>query len=400
MAAPSKSFLFDWEVLDVVISGQSAIDSEEGLRIRTTDDALKFLDCYGFDLENPIERAELFGHFHEAVSFIRRFFLFPQNPDGLKLEIPRKIAELTDPAQVLVLANQPPQQQSQIHLWACAIMKIMHTISHMDKDLRSHYFTDIQKQILDRVYRNIHNEDGQIFLGRKGQNGNYVELVQFETKPKKSRDSILLKLLHKPENVAEELFDRVGIRFVTKTKFDAIRIVKFLKDHYVIMPANIKPSRSRNTLIDMPRFKEEWAALLQRAQAQSLSDQALYEAAMSMTENLGQKDGQDNPHSSKDYKSIQFTCRQLIKIRNPLYDDLKQLKGAPKNSGIPDDLSRVIENLDLRSIQKETRFFYPYEVQVTDEKSHADNLEGSSAHSAYKKSQIQAAMKRVMRGLV
>ena len=38
-----------------------------------------------------------------------------------------------------------------------------------------------------------------------------------------------MKLLHKPGSVAEELFDRVGLRFITHHRVDAIRVVHFLE---------------------------------------------------------------------------------------------------------------------------------------------------------------------------
>ena len=82
-----------------------------------------------------------------------------------------------------------------------------------------------------------------------------VNLVEFQAKPKKTRDSTLMKLLHKPESVAEEVFDRIGIRFVTQSRTDAVRVIHFLEQSNVIVAENIKPSRSRNTLVDTGAFK-------------------------------------------------------------------------------------------------------------------------------------------------
>ena len=52
------------------------------------------------------------------------------------------------------------------------------------------------------------------------------------------------------------------------------------------------------------------------------------------------------------------------------------------------------------SIAREIRFFYPFEVQLMDRQSYDENERGRSAHSEYKKSQIQTAMRRVMGNLV
>lgn len=400
-----KKYEFDWAVFGVIIGGQSAIDSSTHLGIRTPEEAARFMDSYGYNLENPIESAELFGNFQEALTFIRRYFLQPDNPEGIKLDIPRKISELTDVSQLLLFASNTAPGQTLTSLWACSIIKIMHTISHMDKDLRSNYFADIQQQILDRFYKFIHrDEKGQIYLGRDVRDPDLVELVSFESKPKKGRDSMILKLLHKPENVAEDIFDRVGIRFVTRNRFDAIRVVKFLRERYVIMPANIKPSRSRNTLVNVGAFEVELENLLGEVEAGRVSAEKLESMIIEACnkEQTAGKDskGSENPHSSGFYRAIQFTGRQLIKIKNPLYDDLKAIKSSMKGVTAPDEIAKIVERLDLRNIQKEIRFFYPFEVQVLDEKSHQENLEGRSSHTNYKKSQIQAAMRRVLGDLI
>lgn len=394
---------FDWSVLEIIIGGESALDANPLLRIDSTVKMDAFLDSYGYSISNPIEQAELFGLYQESIQFIRRYFLYPQNPDGLKAEIPRKLVELTDVTQLLMIASlehfESPSQR--VHsLWACALLKVMHTMAHMDKDLRASYFADIQKQILDRFYRVVHrDESGGLFLAASSTSTERLPIVAFETKPKKSRDSVILKLLHKSENVAEDIFDRVGLRFITRTKFDALQIVRFLKDHFVIMPPNIKPSRSRNTLFDLGTVKRELLTLEEKKSfvTETDLDQIFSEARVL------DKTNPDNRYTSKYYGSIQFTLRQLIKINNPLHDELKTIKSVLKKEALEalssqdqDRLRPVLERMDLRNIQKEIRFFYPYEVQITDLVSHEQNMSGASSHENYKRNQINAAMRRVL----
>jgi uncharacterized protein (TIGR04562 family) len=396
---------FNWEVLDVIISGRSSIDSPAGFQLQGVSEVTRFIESYGYDIENPIERAELLGNFREALNFVRKQFLQPDNPDGLRLEIPRKVLELADIRDLFLMASHalPGQQKDTsggvLSAWACSILKIMHTIAHIDKDLRTSYFSDIQQQIFDRFYRVIHRtEEGQLYLGDKDDDPMRVDLDSFETKPKKTRDSIILKLLHKPENVAEDIFDRVGIRFVTGTMLDAVRVIKFLKDRMIVMPPNIKPSRSRNTLLEMDYFREQLGQLLGRAESGQLDEAglviALHEATRAPTVNP------ENPHSSEFYRAIQFTCRQLIKLQNPLFADLKELKTQSRSKQpVHEELLKTIERIDLKYLQREIRFFYPYEVQVVDRRSAEENEKGRSAHSEYKRAQVQTAMKRVMGSL-
>lgn len=395
---------FRWEVLDIVIRGKSSIDSSQGFSIHTNEDAESFLKSYGYDFHNTIEEAECFGHFHEALSFIRKYFLFPDNQQGLKLEVPRKILELTNVKDLFLMASfaYPTQvkdtQGYYLRNWACSILKVMHTIAHIDQDLRTNYFADIQKQILDRFYRQIQrDEHGGMYLGAGVDDPDKVMLVAFETKPKKSRDSILLKLLHKPENVAEDIFDRVGIRFVTHTPLGALQVIQYLKNKMIVMPPNIKPSRSRNTLIDLDYFRNQADELNKKLEEKKL-EPALYYELMERSAAPPRVDP-NNPHTSEFYRSIQFTCRQLIKLKNPLFDDIKELKGFSKSKDLTDAVSKVVDRIDMKYLQKEVKFFYPYEVQVVDIKNHEENEKGRSAHSEYKRSQILTASRRVMGAL-
>jgi uncharacterized protein (TIGR04562 family) len=396
---------FRSDVLDVIIGGKSTIDSPNAFQVQTMEEANRFIQSYGYDLDNPIEKAEILGNYHEALNFIRKHFLQPDNPTGLKLEIPRKILELTDVRELFLIVslNYPGQTsdfQGQIlRNWACSLLKVMHTIAHIDKDLRASYFSDIQTQIFDRFYKLIHRDhEGALFLGEKEEDPFRVNLVAFETKPKKSRDSIILKLLHKPENVAEDIFDRVGIRFIAKTPLGALQVVKYLKDKMIIMPPNIKPSRSRNTLIQLEDFRAQLADILGKADRNGLLEEQilgeLETAAHPPSVNP------ENPHSSEFYRAIQFTCRQLIKLRNPLYDELREIKTLSRSRPTDEELSKAIDRIDLKTIQREIRFFYPFEVQVVDQRSAEENEKGRSAHSEYKRAQRMTALKRVMGSLV
>jgi uncharacterized protein (TIGR04562 family) len=402
------------DVLDVIISGRSTIDTPNGFQLTNVEEAKSFVEGYGYDLEKPVESAEGLGNFHEALNFIRKNFLQPENPAGLRIDVPRKILELTDVRDLFLLAgyHYPGQthdgQGVYLRNWACSLLKVMHTIAHIDRDLRSPHFSDIQQQIFDRFYKFIHRDsDGNLYLGEE-HSAESIALAAFETKPKKSRESIILKLLHKPENVAEDIFDRVGIRFVSRTRLGALQVVKFLKDRMIVIPANIKPSRSRNTLVDVATFRVKLAGLLEQADQgklhyssiETILEDFLEQAALGPAAPANVNSAPENPHTSEFYRAIQFTARQLIKLKNPMYDDLRELKTIAKAGTLTEDAAKILDRIDLKNLQRESRFFYPYEVQVMDIKSHEQNERGRSAHSEYKRAQVQTALKRVMGSLV
>ena len=225
--------------------------------------------------------------------------------------------------------------------------------------------------------------------------------MEFETKAKKTRESIIIKLLHKRENVAEELFDRIGVRFVTKSKVDSLRVLKFLYQNYITIVNNIKPSRSHNTLVDMEKFKTGYFEILKESLKSELEEREFAEKLENLAEECSVygKSEAVNVHSSTEYKAIHFTCRQLIKYRNPFLKEFNEVKRLAKEQE-ESDLAKKILSLDTSSIARDVRFFYPYEVQITDIKSHLKNTEGEASHLEYKKSQLNSAMKRLFRPLI
>jgi uncharacterized protein (TIGR04562 family) len=338
-----ESYKFNWETFDIIAGGTSSLDAKNYLsHFKKEEDAYQFLIGYGFDIKDPVQKAELFGIFQEAIQFIKRYFLKDGNKEGLDLSLPNSFYSLTDVSKLLLMATgikKNSELSVEEVLWAGVILKVMHTILHTDKDLRYRYFSTVQTQIFDRFYKFIHrDENNNLYLKKEGESEG-IALVDFETKAKKTRESIIIKLLHKKENVAEELFDRIGIRFVTKTKLDSLRVMKFLYQNYIIMVNNIKPSRSHNSLVDLELFRAGYYDILKEgvknpdnkenfvAQMNKLADACSF---------IDESADNDNDHSSEHYSAIHFTCRQLIKYKNPFFKNLMKLKSL---------LKRVLVNL-------------------------------------------------------
>jgi uncharacterized protein (TIGR04562 family) len=284
-------------------------------------------------------------------------------------------------------------------LWAGVVLKVMHTILHTDKDLRYRYFSTIQQQIFDRFYKFIHrDQENRLFL--KNDQGTMIPLYDFQTKAKKTRDSIVIKLLHKQENVAEELFDRIGMRIITYNKLDALRVIKFLHRNHVIMINNIKPSRSQNTLVDLTLLKRRIQRLYKEAIREKYKEEMFYQKLNALIEECVPANPEhDNRHSFEEYRAIHFTGRQLIKYRNPFmasFNEVRKLAIRDKENPI----AQALLNLDTSAISRDVRFFYPFEVQLTDYESHLKNTQGEASHDEYKRSQLKSAMKRIFRPIL
>ncbi len=397
----NKTYKFNWETFDIIIGGKSSIDAKNYLSSFTQkSDAEKFLEGYGFDINDPVQAAELFGNFQEAIQFIKRYFLKEGNEEGLDVKIPTVFYSVTDISDLFLIATKKSDilEDKESSIWAGIILKVMHTILHTDKDLRYRYFTTIQTQIFDRFYRFIHRDSEELYI-ESDDKSLRIPLLEFETKSKKSRESIIIKLLHKKENVAEELFDRIGIRLVTKNKVDVLRVIDFLVQNYLIIANNIKPSRSQNSLFDLDILKTEHKKFLESADPDiSQEDLAEKLEEIALKSVIEKNKSESNEHSSEEYKAIHFTCRQLIKYRSPVIKQFSDIKDLAKQES--SDLSKKILSLDLSSIAQDVRFFYPYEVQITDMESHESNTDGEASHQEYKKSQLISAMKRLFKPLI
>ena len=105
-----------------------------------------------------------------------------------------------------------------------------------------------------------------------------------------------------------------------------------------------------------------------------------------------------NVHTSKSYRSIQFTGRQFIRYKNPMFDELLKLKEEARSSS--DSFAQRVLAIDFSAMQREIRFFYPFEVQVVDEKNEIVNSQGEASHQEYKKSQQITAMKRIFKEMI
>lgn len=406
MERPSylQKYMFDWEIFDVVVGGKSALDTKNFLGPMSSNEQVnQFLKGYGLDPNDHVAKAELFGNFQEAMQFIRRYFLREGNPDGLDIKVPNSLLMISDIGQLFLMATDDNIVKKEDKLWAEAVLKVMHTIMHADKDLRSNYFNIVQTQIFDRFYKYVfRSDDNKLFIGVKGTD-DVVPLVDFETKSKKTRESVIIKLLHKAENVAEELFDRVGVRFITHSRFDTLRLIRFLLEKNIVIPHNNKPSRAVNTMIDMVKFKEAHQTLLKMAIRNNLSEErflaAMERAAVESNKEPSESDR--NKHSSKAYQSIQFTCRQLIEYKNPFLQEFNDLRKFAKTCNPEEnELARKVLNMDISLVARDIRFFYPYEIQVVDHEAFKENSQGDASHQEYKRHQVRSAMRRVFKSII
>ncbi|MFT5433790.1 MAG: hypothetical protein ACI9OJ_004498 [Myxococcota bacterium] len=350
--------IFPWETLHALVGGSSALDISR-LHLRGLQDAEDFLESYGFIWSDDGQRAEAQTFLDEAWALITEELFEGSGapPPGPALRAERDVRRL------LLAASTFETEDHQ--RWCCAVLRVMHVLAHSRAPLNERFSPLIRRQIMARFEPHLTQTDDGFTLGR-GEEA--IALTRFDVRASKSTRSIAMKLAHKPENVGTDVFDRLGVRFVTRRRFDSLLVVRYLRLNSVMMFANVKPSRSRNSLVDLDGLK----AMIRGLDKELASGtRTLDEAYATVYEWTAAADplpsGMDNQHSAIDYRSIQFTCRQLIRIDSPL---------GP------------------------LKFFFPFEIQVMDQRSFEATRSGRASHDDYKARQRRTVQRRILRDLI
>jgi uncharacterized protein (TIGR04562 family) len=70
---------------------------------------------------------------------------------------------------------------------------------------------------------------------------------------------LVTRLLLKEGNLSSEIYDHIGMRFVTHDIFSAILLIKFLRSRHVFMYANVLPQESKNSLAEFDQIEALFA---------------------------------------------------------------------------------------------------------------------------------------------
>lgn len=385
----SSQFNFDWDALWAATEGRSYIDVPR-LSAHSKGAAKKFLSAYGYDVEDPLVREEIWKIYFEALSFLREALLNEGE------EIPEHFLVRGVHSDILKLIQEAskkvPDDNSR---WSCALLRIMHIISHLDNDVRSEHFRYAREQIFDRFDGLVSRVEGER-RWTLGSGENTISMLRYLKKERKDRQSTLIKLLSKPQAMVEAIYDRIGFRFVTETRWEAFQLLRVLNSEGLVSAPNVYPQRSLNTLIPTDELRD----FVEDTRAQ-IDGEGLEE---SLLQHLIHKFEQDssvslkairNRFSSSWYRAIQFTCRQLIVAPDPthlFWTDLR--KELLKIEGMEQKLKKV--PITLR--EKRT-FYYPFEIQILDKASYVEAIGGRSRHREYKARQRLMARNRVLRDL-
>ena len=397
----AQHWSFPWSIMDVLIGGKSSIDLL-ALSIESEKDAQLFLESYGYFPASDKDRKKMHSVLVESLYFIEKYLMPKEWKRGLVP--PDEVLLCDDPTKLLVFASPKLNDSSHAskvkQAWSCATLKVMHTISHLDDLHRLNNIQEARSQIMGRFQKALfRDKEGKLWFGDKNS---YIELARVDWKPYKSRNSMILKLLHKPANVAETIFDLLGVRIITKNLSETLLAVKFLRQFYLVDFANIHPSRSRNNLIDVDQFHMHIETLKQMLLNENISIDG-FEGMVKKLDTPVNLRKTSNPHSSSHYRSIQLTCRQRVRYLDPhttwqekLNYYLKDHDLSLENRQVISDFLQFASNWNHAEKHKEISIFFPFEVQIMDEEAARSIEQGEASHDRYKRAQIRTARRRIL----
>ncbi len=358
----SSHYQFDPNSLSVLAGGVSVLDQSK-LHIHSPQEADDFLKSYGFDLSRNEDQKRLWYFHRRAVVLLTEKLKFNIADIPEKVRDPDKLIDLRN---LLIWASQI--NDTSLQKWSCALLRCLHVFIHSETDLFSFYAEEIQKQILIPFENSIIQQEELYLRSFKKEGHGQIKLVLFQSKPFKTSSSTVIKLLAKPDAVAMKVFDKVGVRFVTHSIFDAFQVLRFLVEENLISFPHIMPDQSSNNMYPVKEFLEICEKLekkhgpLHKLDSEKI-DRLLkkqLEISSSGFLNFFRK---ENSFSALDFKYIKFITRKLIRIQIP-------------NAA-------------------EFSFFYPFEVQILNKESFEKMQSGDSKHDAYKNRQIDAARERI-----
>lgn len=356
------NFRFREHNLKTIIGGVSALDLKN-ISIDSVEEAHEFFSSYGFDWNEETDRKELLGVFQKALVFVQTEIMTSE--DKLPEEL-LNYTELKDLRKLLVFVNEKSTHSSEdLRLWAGALLKVMHVIVHFSHDMYSIFPDAIQKQILGPFEEHLFTDPahGNPFL-RKNSTDEAIKLYKFEKKPVKDFRSSILKLLAKRKLFALNLYDNIGIRFVTWSMFDTFRVIRYLMANALVNPFHTLTDQSVNTIYPINLFSEVMDELrTSQKDLDATEVDVLLHKKLSENFNRAEYLLKENNFSGEGYKFIKFVSRRLI-------------------------------NVNVNGHKH--RFFYPFEVQILTRDAYLESIQSEQAHHEYKKRQRHAARKRLL----
>ncbi len=333
--------LGDVETVRLILQGDSIIDWNRA-HFRSLADVDRFLGLHLLDLSRDEDVARLEFVYAEAINYLE---------EHVGLRFPPDMKNPDDVREIFLLASQTGGFRRR-QILACVILKLMHVINHMEAaELR--FQTPLSEaEVLDLAERRIVRA-----AARMRAEG--FPIVSFYGS-RKTRSSVITKLLAKKDTTAATIFDKLRFRIVTEDREHVLPAIRWLTRN--LFPFNyVIPGQSHNNLLPLGRMLREppFSAFLDQLQGgPPAPDNGLLP--------------EDNPFSGSTYRMINFIVDFPVRVDHQV---------DPRTAVL---LGRTV--------------FALVEFQVVDERTADENERGDNAHDRYKERQRAIVERRLRKG--
>lgn len=326
----------DRDAVLLALSGGSVVDWH-GLSFRSYDEVNAFLTLWLCDPRDAWARERLQYVYNQAVNYLE---------EHIGLNFRNEVRRPRDARDAFLRASMR-ERFSRDRIQYCAVLKLMHVINHLEmQELRS------QSAFREIDLIEVANEK---VLAAAERMREALQLRAFYGN-RKTRPSVITKLLAKRESTAATVFDKLRFRIVTESRDDIVPALAWLFRNLVPFPAVI-PGESVNSLLSPDEVD---AAAAESGELRGVLRSAVPQAT--------------NPHSGAVYRVINFIVDLPVRV----YD----IPGMSPPAH-PALLGEAVPVL--------------VEFQVVDAESDRRNEEGESCHEAYKARQRSRVYERLGR---
>ncbi len=330
----SRLPLQDFHEIRLLLRGDSVIDWHR-LAMRTEDDVRRLLRVNGFDPDDDDDVGRFEALRAEAVRYIS---------GSLNLRLAPAVATELPATELPLVASGRGKHQRH----ACVLLKVMHIIYHLDARERRTLLPIADDQLFSQVERTVL----ELFEELRSYK---VPVVDFAWS-RKTKSSLVTKMLVKRETNAAQVFDRLRFRLIVARESDVVPTINLMLHRFV--PFNyVVPGQTHNTLIDLSQFEKRAS-----------------KARPVMPDLLGHEQP-SNEFSGKGYQVLNFIADLPVRV-DRLLVGTDAAKFAPPGSVV----------------------FVLTEFQVCDLKRAEANEQGERSHANYKHRQHQRVRERLLRG--
>ncbi len=333
------------EAIRLLLNGTSIIDWHK-LDMKTIEDVNQFLRVQLLEPDDIGDMFRLRFVFNQAITYLE---------EHLHMRLPKELRQPEDVRDVFLTASTYTGRFRRKQTQACTILKLMHVINHMEAADLKFQSPISEALLLDRAEKRIIRHANQ--MRESGFN-----LLAFYGS-RKTRTSMITKLLAKQETIAATIFDKLRFRIVVAEKQEIVPVLAHLTK--TLFPFNyVIPGESHNNLIhlrEVMKGRPHYAKLASKLQR--------------LHGETNELAGEINPYSGQSYRMINFIVDFPVRV-DAILPEL---------------------NTDSSYMLGQT-VFVMVEFQVVDRETNDKNEKGDNAHTLYKARQRKIVEGRLLKG--